>query len=228
MIQLRDFISAPIPEIFEAARLLDLAVNAHFEGDRVRAANLIREADMDAIGKWLDPIWLRRSEATKAIRVANLPPEIPRERRYKPRNAPTQMKRELIARDGHHCRYCGIPLVRVEVRQELNTLYPSEARWISRKEYDQHRGLQVMWLQYDHIQVHSRGGKTTLDNLVVSCVACNYGRDKYTLEEMRISHPVTNIRLPTWDGRHTWTGLERILSESRRCVQALESRFGPR
>ena len=176
---LRDCFSPPIPEIFQAASLLDQAVAAHHQGERASAEALIRAADMDAIGTWLDPIWLRRSELTKGTKVDNLPPLLPREKRFKPRNAPAAMQRDIVARDGHHCRYCGMPLVRPEVRKELNRLYPEAARWTSRNEKDQHRGLQVMWLQYDHLHVHSRGGETTMENLVVCCAACNFGRDKY-------------------------------------------------
>jgi 5-methylcytosine-specific restriction endonuclease McrA len=66
------------------------------------------------------------------------------------------------------------------VRKALNRLYPEAARWKSIDAKDQHRGLQVMWLQYDHVVVHSRGGQTAMENLVVACAACNFGRDKYT------------------------------------------------
>jgi hypothetical protein len=117
--------------------------------------------------------------------------------------------------------------VRAEVRKALHRLYPEAVRWKSTDEKGQHRGLQVMWLQYDHVVVHSRGGQTTMENLVVACAACNFGRDRYTLEEMRLSDPRHNVRLPTWDGRRTWTGLEMILPESQRYVQSQASAFKP-
>lgn len=224
---IRDCFSPPIPEIFESARLLDRAVRAHLEGNHRLAVDLIREADMQVIGDWLDPLWLRRSDAVKARKVDDLPPVLSREHRHQPRNAPAEMRRALVARDGHHCRFCGMPLVRAEVRKALNRLYSEAARWKSIDEKDQHRGLQVMWLQYDHVVVHSRGGQTAMENLVVACAACNFGRDKYTLEEMRLSDPRKNVRLPTWDGRRTWTGLEMILPESERCVQSPASPFKP-
>jgi len=225
--ELRDCFDAPILKIFEAARLLDQAVTAYIEGNDASARSLIRAADMEEIGEWLDPIWLRRGELTKAVKVANLPPIVPEAARHKPRHPTPAMKRELVRRDGHHCRYCGMPLVRKEVRQELNRHYPEAARWKSRNEKDQHRGLQVMWLQYDHLSVHSRGGKTIADNLVVSCAACNYGRDRFTLEEMRFRDPRIHPRYPTWDGRRAWTGLERILPEAKRYLQAPDSPFRP-
>jgi hypothetical protein len=116
--------------------------------------------------------------------------------------------------------------VRPEVRKLLNKLYPEAARWVWPGETDQqHRGLQVMWLQYDHVLVHCRGGVTDLDNLIVACAACNFGRDRFTLEEMRMSDPRIDIRLPSWEGRYTWNGLEMLLPEAQRYLQAADSPF---
>jgi 5-methylcytosine-specific restriction endonuclease McrA len=224
---LRDCFSPPIPEIFESARLLDRAARAHIEGNSRSAVELIREADMQAIGDWLDPLWLRRSDAVNAIKVDGLPPIVPKVLRYQPRIAPAEMRKALVQRDGHHCRFCGMPLIRVEVRRALHKYYPDAVPWDPANVRDQHRGLQAMWFQYDHVQVHSRKGQTTLENLVAACSACNFGRDKYTLEEMRLSDPRANVRLPKWDGRRTWTGLETILPEPKRYVQDPDSLFKP-
>lgn len=166
---------------FKAAQLLNSAVDAHISGGVELADALIREADIPTLGEWLDPIWLRKSEVTKAIKVDGLPPVLPKDQRDTTRMPKSDMKRALIARDGHHCRFCSMPLVRAEVRKEICRLYPNAARWTSPRETDQHRGLQVLWLQYDHLIVHSRGGATNLENMVIACVTCNFGRDKYTL-----------------------------------------------
>jgi hypothetical protein len=120
-----------------------------------------------------------------------------------------------------------MPLVRPEVRKMLTKLYPEAARWTSARETDQHRGLQAMWMQYDHVLVHSRGGATDLGNLIVTCAACNFGRDRFTLEEMGLSDPRIDVRLPSWDGRKSWTGLERLLPEAQRYVRAADSPFTP-
>jgi hypothetical protein len=223
----RQCFSPPIPEIFEAARLLDQAVAAHLRGDIEAADRYLRDSDIQAIGDWLDPIWLRKSALVKAMNVEGLPPVLPKEQRYKPRLASRALCKALVERDGHHCRFCGMPLVRPEVRKLLNKLYPDAARWTSAKETDQHRGLQAMWMQYDHILVHSRGGATDMDNIVVTCAACNFGRDRFTLEEMGLTDPRTDIRLPTWEGRLKWNGLESLLPEPERFIQAPSSFLRP-
>lgn len=187
---LKDCFREPIPQIFEAAHLLDLAASAHLRGDRATADRALREADMPVIGEWLDPIWLGRNEPYRPVRrVAGLPPVLPKADRFKPRDPKPDMKKALVARDGHHCRLCGIPLVRCEVRKVLTQYYPDAARWTGTKETLQHRGIQVTWLQYDHVVVHSRGGQTTMDNLVVTCPACNFGRDRFMMAEVGLRDP---------------------------------------
>jgi len=105
---------------------------------------------MPIIGEWLDSIWLGQNNSYRAIRkVSGLPPVLPKADRPKPRAASPAMKQALVSRDGFHCRLCGIPLIRTEVRRTLNRLYPEAARWTGIKASEQHRGLQVMWLQYD-------------------------------------------------------------------------------
>jgi len=220
----RDCFAPPIPEIFKAARLLDVAVDAHLRGYSDEAQELIRQADMPIIGEWLDGIWMGGNTAIRAIRkVDGLPPVVLKEDRHQPRDAPYEMKRALVSRDGHHCRFCSIPLIRPEIRKELNRLYPDAARWTSPRASDQHRGLQVLWLQYDHVIVHSRGGKTSMDNIVVACAACNFGRDRYMLAEVGLRDPREHIRTPTWDGHTGWDGLERILPQNKRFCRGTAS-----
>lgn len=213
---LRDCFAAPIPEIFEAASLLDYAVSAHLRGDDSRAEMLLRAADMPVIGEWLDPIWTAPHRQVVNGTFTELPPVVPKADRHKPRDATEAMKRALVARDGHHCRLCGIPLIRAAIRKLLTAQFPDAVRWTDNKEKLQHRGLQVMWLQYDHVVVHSRGGETNLDNLVVTCPACNYGRDRYMMCEVGLRDPRTNLRQPSWERWQSWDGLERILPEKDR------------
>lgn len=214
---LKDCFRKPIPEIFEAASRLATAVSAHLAGNAIAAAEALRAADMPIIGEWLDSIWLGPWLAPyRAIRkISGLPSVLPKADRFLPRDATPGMKRALVARDGHHCRLCGIPLVRAEVRKKLTQLYPDAARWTGVKANEQHRGLQVMWLQYDHVVVHSRGGETSLKNLVVTCPGCNFGRDRFALEEVGLRDPRTHIRRPSWPGWGNWMGLEQILPENK-------------
>jgi 5-methylcytosine-specific restriction endonuclease McrA len=109
-------------------------------------------------------------------------------------------RKKLIERYGYHCAFCGIPLVRKEVRERFRHRYPALPIW-GRRNVDQHAAFQALWLQYDHVIPHAVGGTNDLDNLIVTCAGCNYARMDYTLDEMGLEDPRTRPpRASEWDG----------------------------
>ena len=116
---------------------------------------------------------------------------------------PSLVDREwLRVRDGLHCRFCGIPLIRKEVRERVRKCYPTI--W-GRKNVAQHAAFQAMWLQYDHLLPHARGGENSMENLVITCAPCNYAGMDFTLPELGLLDP--RDREPV---RSNWDGLERF------------------
>ncbi len=194
----------PIPEIDLAASYLNEAVSAHFSNGPDRAEELIKLADIPAIGEWGESLWGKNSPYVQRRDVADAPLPVPRAERMK--RLPTMAEQAgLHLRDGYRCRFCGIPVIRRQVRDRFCKLYPEVARWGKTNE-SQHTALQTMWAQYDHILPHSRGGSTLLDNLVVTCAPCNFGRVHYTLAEVGLADPRTREPI-----RSEWDGLERFL-----------------
>ena len=194
----------PIPEIAEAAGALDDAVSAHMAGDSEAAKQLIRAADLPAIREWTESIWGARSPYLQYRPIPDAPPILSREQRILLRMPSIEEKRALHARDGFRCRFCGIPVVRKEIRAHIVAAYPLEASW-GKKNAEQHAALQAMWAQYDHILPHSRGGTNDLSNMVVTCAPCNFGRMEFTLEEVGLADPRGREPL-----RSAWDGLERF------------------
>jgi len=195
-----------IPEIADAARYLDSAVSAHMSGNRKLSEELIVQADISEIREWAESLWgaangFNRPQVPEAItKVENSLRD--------PRRDPTaELKRQLHIRDGYHCRFCGIPVVRLEVRDRFRVLYPNAVKWISKYgPGDKHAAFLAIWAAYDHLQPHSRGGRTEMANLVVACAPCNFGRGEYTIEEFGLSNPLARDPI-----RSTWDGLERFL-----------------
>ena len=64
-------------------------------------------------------------------------------------------RRNLLARDGHCCQYCG-------------------------------QSLPASQLSLDHVMPRSRGGPTTWENVVASCVRCNTKKGSRTPQEARM------------------------------------------
>ena len=75
----------PIPEIAEAAHLLDEGVSAHLAGRSKAAEDLISQANMPAIRDWTESIWGKKSPHVRYRPVESASPAIPREQRVKDR-----------------------------------------------------------------------------------------------------------------------------------------------
>ncbi len=109
-------------------------------------------------------------------------------------------QKTIVARDGYHCRYCGIPVVDAKIRKAMSLIYPDALTW-GRRNSEQHAAFQAMWLTYEHVIPHSRGGDNSFENVIVSCQACNCGKMDYMLEEVGLVDPRnTTIKKNTWDG----------------------------
>ena len=201
----------PIPELRQVAALLDRATDAHLAGDRSHADELLREADQPAVRAWTESLWgsakanpdqwrYRRLRA-----VADPPPYLPRSERV-PVRMPNMVERSaILARYGRHCGFCGVPLIRAEIRCKFHQLYPDAVPWGATNP-SQHAGFQALWLQLDHVLPHCRGGGNSAENLVVTCAGCNFGRMSNTLEELGLIDPRTRAV-----SKNEWDGLERIL-----------------
>lgn len=193
----------PVPEIADAARYLDEAVSAHLAGRTDLAEQLIQRADMPAIREWTESIWGGKSPYKQSRFVLDAPPVFSKDERETRKPTSSQQKL-LLLRDGYHCRFCGIPLIRAEIRKRIREFYPRALVW-GKPNIEQHAAFQAMWVQYDHVLPHSRGGSSDIENLVITCGPCNFGRMESTLEEVGLIDPRT--REPV---RSAWDGLERF------------------
>ncbi|MBI1362561.1 MAG: HNH endonuclease [Proteobacteria bacterium] len=209
--QPRTCMRAPISEIFHAAHLLDRATSAHLSGHHQIAEQLIHDANIPTIRNWTESLWgsLEENPEQPKFRrfreVPDSPPYLKKSERAQERMPSDTRKEDITQVYGRHCLFCGIPLIHENVRKAMHSAYPIAACWGSSNQ-TQHAALQCMWLQFDHILPHSRGGDNSIENVVVTCAPCNYGRKEYTLDEVGLIDPRTRPILRT-----SWDGLERFL-----------------
>lgn len=198
----------PVPEIYKAAELLQKGTNAHIEGNAELAKQLFKAADINEIRQWTESIWGVGGIYSSFFKSLGSPPKVSKEKLDPKRMPNKEGQKELLLRDGHFCRFCRIPVIRKEVRVKLHSLYPNEIPW-GKSNSEQHAAFQAMWVQYDHLIPHARGGKTTSNNMIITCAPCNYGRMNYLLDEVAIKLlPKQEPSIPYWDG------LESILMAS--------------
>ena len=117
----RPRLRAPIPEIETAAGYLDEAVSAHLANQSERAKVLICQANSgnirDALREWTESLWGKNGRRYVQYRkVEGAPPHLGRVPRDHYRAPTSAEKRLLHERDGYRCRFCGIPVIRREVR----------------------------------------------------------------------------------------------------------------
>ena len=96
--------------------------------------------------------------------------------------SPKSLEDQVFRRDGFRCRYCGIRLVS--------------------RNADTHGILCIFYPSADHVEPWHLGGRTDMENLVTSCVPCNFGKDRFTVEQIGIENPF--LRSPVVEG---WCGL---------------------
>ena len=205
---LRQCLREPIPEIEIAARRLNEAVSAPLRGERAIAEELLHLANDNVVRQWLYSVWGKATIYNQPRRVVDHSPPIRIGERAKPRDATNETKRLIHRRDGYYCRFCKIPVIRSKVRAALRKEYPRAVPW-ERTNDAQHAGFQCMWAQYGHIVPHARGGQSDLENVYLTCAACNYGSGDNLLEELDLLHP--RLHAPR---QGDWDGLERLASNN--------------
>lgn len=208
----------PIPEIFQASKMLDRAVTAHFEGHTSEVEALLNASNMPAIREWTESLWGKNSPYVVVSRK-NASPVTQTVDRLPPasRMPLAAIRSRLLRRDGFHCRFCGIPIIRAEVRRLFAKRYPLLPIW-GKTNSSQHAAFQAMWVQYDHIHAHSGGGQTDLANLVITCAPCNFGRMEHSCESVGLQDPRERTPVPS-----TWDGLERFLPAGQRMPKKMAS-----
>jgi hypothetical protein len=196
----------PIPEIAEGASVLSEAVKEHLLGRVEVAASLIASTNTPILRAWVESLWGKGSPYVIVKDIPDAPATLARASRVPVRMPNAAQRAELIREQGRHCRFCGVPVIRVEVRRRLHKLFPEALPW-GRTNDDQHAAFQALWMQFDHVIPHARGGGNDLGNVIITCAPCNFARMNYTLEEVGLEDP--RLRPPV---RSDWDGLENILS----------------
>jgi 5-methylcytosine-specific restriction endonuclease McrA len=183
--------------------LLAEAADALLNGHLDKAADLIRGSDLLSLEDFryriagrLDP--LIHGIATMPVYERISHPE--------GRRMPTAaVTRQVFARDGYRCRFCGSKVIVKEARMAFINALPTIVRWGS-KNRERHFGLAVLSASIDHVVPFQRGGGSEDPaNLVTTCSPCQFGRGHCLLDEMQLEDP--RRYPPTVDG---WDGLTRL------------------
>lgn len=111
-----------------------------------------------------------------------------------------KVERQIYMRDGHRCRYCSSRVVLKQARKALVSACPTAARW-GRTNEEKHFGLATLTASTDHVRPFRRGGDNDPHNLATACSPRQFGRNRWTLEEVEIEGPRDYPPIiDSWDG----------------------------
>ena len=197
----RACLAVPIPEAELAAGLLEQAADALLAGNLQLARDRVRRADIPVLRAFALDV------------MGGQQPAIPRQRRIAAAVAADRMPQRMpgaaetamvLARDGWHCRFCGVRVIEPRARDVMREVLPGAIPWDG-QDRTRHAAFLALTATIDHIVPHSLGGRTTPDNLVAACWPCNFGRGDGRLEEVGLTDP--RNRAPAANG---WDGLQRL------------------
>ena len=181
-------------EIESLAKAVRVAAAGDMGGARARLQTLRSNEARDWFVEHAQVSGIHRARVLGLARV-----DRPKQSRRK--GTPAAVKRRVWERDRYHCRYCGLPMVDERVRIALQEVVGTNVISWGDTNAARHGIAFAARPEYDHVHPMSAGGADDESNLVTSCPGCNYGKDRFTLEEIGLDDP--RLRPPVtseWDG----------------------------
>lgn len=176
------------------------AVQLFANGQRQACIDVLETIDTRTITDW----YIEHGQQSGLYRNrginVQLAAPLPIEDRF-PVRSPAKLQNAVFERDGYRCRYCGNKLISQDVLKTFAKVLNSPSFTKGTTNLTSHAIIHIAWPVADHVIPWSRGGETSIDNLVASCASCNYGKADYTIEQIGIINPFNRPPLvDNWDG----------------------------
>ena len=169
-------------------------------GQRDECISLLGTIDGAGITDWYIEHGQQSGLHRNRILGLKLGAPLPIEGRY-PVRSPAKLQNAVFERDGYRCRYCGNKLIDQDILRGFAKALDSPIFTRGTTNLTSHAVIHIAWPVADHVVPWSRGGETSMDNLVASCAPCNYGKADFTIEQIGISNPLNRPALvDEWDG----------------------------
>jgi hypothetical protein len=192
----------PYPKEFD--KQIDLVAEAvriaHLDPAKARA--MVQSFDSEPMKRWFIDVALW-SGAWRAERVGLY------EKRMKSleiRKIVSQKKLDdLFAGDKWRCRYCGIRVAgnRKHFKKFAQVIDMPELT-AGRTDESRHGLYLMLMASYDHVRPVNQDGTNDSSNLVTACWCCQFGKYKFSLDELGLTGPI-DLELVKSD---SWVGLD--------------------
>lgn len=179
---------APLPKPPAFDQWLDGFVDACIaarDGELDAAVNLLAAIPDDELREW----YVEHGQNTGAFRFRGMgcPDLTMVADELDPSKDFSALADSIYARDALHCRYCES---RVLPKAAFEHLARRIAAFTLGRSNATRPGIYLVYCAtVDHVVPHAAGGRTAAENLVTSCWPCNYGKYKYSLEQLGLDSP---------------------------------------
>lgn len=155
--------------------------------DPIAARELIRQVDSESMKRWYIDVALQ-SGVWRARHLGVSRSEKPGSRKREPIRQSRIVA--MFQRDNWRCQYCGIRIGGNRehfVKFAMDIDMPELAQ--GRTDETRNGLYSLLMASYDHITPHSRGGTDDASNLVTACWCCQFGKYKFSLDEVGLQPP---------------------------------------
>ena len=196
----------PLPPPKHLEECLDFFIQAFTEakkGDISKSLELLTQTRSNKLREWFVEHG-QMSGHEHRVKGLEMPPPPTFNGEYEKNKKPGRaLEKQVFLRDGYRCRYCQTRVLDFKVFQEMEKLVGRENFMASADTNKLRHGVTFFFrATADHVVPLTRGGQTTLNNLVTACWNCNIGKLNALLSQMRVEDPINH---PTeeklkWDG----------------------------
>lgn len=171
----------------QATQSFGAAYRAAEEGDLEQALTYLAETRGPELRDWFDVHaqntgWFRAAHFGREPKPEPMPD-------LDPLRKPDRYAAEVFERDGLRCRYCGKEVFPTAMLKRFERMVGPENFKTTGNNANRHGVRLAFSAALDHVEPHSRGGRTDPSNLVTACWPCNYGKADYTLAELGLMDP---------------------------------------
>lgn len=177
------------------------AVTLFYAGKKEECIKTINSIKNEEMQEWYINHAQVSGTIKKNITAIKRPPTIEEKDRDPKRMPSKKEEKQILKRDGYKCRYCQNPILdKGFVKKFIEDLNLDSFKKGSTN--DTTHGILLNFSPViDHVIPHNIGGKTEEANLVTSCYPCNFGKQHYTLEQVKNISPFEREPiLDDWDG----------------------------
>ena len=184
------------------------AVRSAAVGDVANARERLRIIRVDDLREW----YVEHGQNSGVYRHRHLgkPKAVTTSSACDTTRSPAHLEKSVFERDGYRCRYCGLRLIPKKVFKAFSNVVGAASFWTTGKTNEERHGVILAFSPIaDHVVPWQLGGPTALDNLVTACWSCNYGKGKFTVQQLGLDDPRDRAPRSTAD----WDGLVSLISE---------------